>query len=230
MPVPLEDDTTSPPESDAGIYLSSIRRTGNALHLIDSTGHETVCLPNGRGFWIPVNSDAFIVPGSVYDPEGPDYDPTSPPDPDEPSDSSIQSKLIAWHKARLGKFRYSQNTSGRLNPDKSGYTDCSGLQYACYKKVTGKNVGTNSRDQANNGHGGRVVTTDRSDILHGRGMQKGDLIFYAHPGATWSHVEMYMGNQKVIGISNVHQKGSRIQALSLQVNYFKGKLKVKRYV
>ena len=218
------------PEGDAqGVYLSYIRRTGDSVHLVDSTGAETICVPNGRGFWIPVNSDAFVVPGTEYDPDGPDTDPNPPSDPDEPSDSSIAAKLIAWHKKRIGDFHYSQG-SGRLNPDKSGRTDCSGLQYACYKAVTGKNVGTNSRDQANNAHGGHTVTTKRSEILHGTGMKKGDLIFYAHPGANWSHVEMYYGNQKVIGISNVHQDGPRIQALSLQVNYFKGKLKVKRYV
>lgn len=219
------------PENDPdaqGTYLYYIRRTGNSLHLVDDLGHETPCVPNGRGFWVPQNRDAFVVPGTEYDPDGPD--PNDPgPDPDDPSDSSVQAKLISWHKKRLGKFHYSQG-SGRLNPDKSGHTDCSGLQYACYKAVTGKNVGTNSRDQANSAHGGHTVTTKRSEILHGIGMQKGDLIFYAHPGANWSHVEMYMGGQKVIGISNTRQDGPRIQALSLQVNYFKGKLKVKRYV
>lgn len=222
--------TVDIPEGDAqGTYLNIIRRTGNNLHLIDSLGNETVCVPNGRGFWIPINSDAFIVPGTGADPDGPETDPDPSVDPDNPSDTTVQAKLIAWHKKRLGKFHYSQS-SGRLNPDKYGHTDCSGLQYACYKSVTGKNVGTNSRDQANNAHGGHTVTTSRSDILHGRGMQKGDLIFYSHPGQNWSHVEMYMGGQKVIGISNVHQDGSRIQPLSLQVNYFRGRLKVKRYV
>ncbi len=223
--------TIDVPEPDhSGVSLSRIRRTGSNLHLIDSLGHETVCVPNGRGFWMPADDYAFIVPGTDFDPDtGPDPDPNPQPDPDDPSDSTVAAKLIAWHKRRLGKFDYSQGP-GRLNPDKSGHTDCSGLQYACYKSVTGKNIGTNSRDQANNAHGGHTVTTDRSDILHGRGMKKGDLIFYAHPGANWSHVEMYMGNAKVIGISNVHQDGSRIQPLSLQVNYFRGRLKVKRYV
>ena len=217
-----------PQGDNQGTTISYIRRNGDLLHIVDSQGKEYVYNPTGRGIWIPQNPDAFVTLDSISDNldspiiEDPGSDPTD-------GDSTIQGKLIAWHKRRLGRFHYSQS-AGRLNPDKSGHTDCSGLQYACYKSVTGKNVGTNSRDQANNAHGGHTVTTNRSDILHGRGLQKGDLIFYSHPGQNWSHVEMYMGNEKVIGISNVHQDGSRIQSLSLQVNYFKGKLKVKRYV
>lgn len=216
-------------ESDAqGVSLAYIRRTGNNFHLVDSSGQEYVCVPNGTGIWV-VPDYSFTVPGSGQDDPGVDPDPDPGTDPDDPGDVSVQSKLIAWHKKYLGRFHYSQNLSGRLNPVKSGYTDCSGLQYACYKAVMGINVGTNSRDQANNAHGGRTITTSRSEILHGTGMQKGDLIFYAHPGETWSHVEMYMGSQKVIGISNTREDGPRTQPLSLQVNYFKGKLKVKRY-
>jgi len=218
------------PEGDVqGLYLSAIRRTGDSLHLIDSAGHETICLPSGPSRWIPTDSDSYTLTTSIPDPaDVTPTDPAAPNDPDNPSDGSVTAKLIAWHKKRLGKFHYSQS-GNRLNPDKSGTTDCSGLQYACYKSVMGISVGTNSRDQANVAHHGRMVTTTRSEILHGTGMQRGDLIFYAHPGANWSHVEMYMGGSKVIGISNVHQNGSRIQALSLQVNYFRGKLKVKRY-
>ena len=198
-----------------GTYVTSVRRTGDSLHLIDANGDETVCVPAGPNLWVPTTSAAT-------------HDPGSPGDPDTPGDTGTQSRLIGWHKARLGDFDYSQS-SGRLNPDASGHTDCSGLQYACYKSVMGINIGTNSRDQADGNHGGTTITTTRSAILAGTGMQRGDLIFYAHPGETWSHVEMYYGGSQVIGISNPHEDGPRIQPLSLQVNYFQGSLKVKRY-
>lgn len=198
-----------------GTYLTSIRRSGDELYLIDAQGRETIGVAAGPNLWVPRLSTAS-------------YDPGSPGDPDTPGDTSVQSRLIAWHKARLGEFDYSQG-SGRLNPDLSGRTDCSGLQYACFKAVMGINVGTNSRDQADGSHGGFVVTTSRSEILDASILQRGDLIFYAHPSANWSHVEMYYGDHKVIGISNPREDGPRVQPLSLQVNYFQGKLKVKRY-
>lgn len=204
-------------EGDANVSeLVEIRRTGDMLHLIDARGRETIAVPHGPLRWLVTGDRASV-------------DPDPPTDPADPGDTTTAAKLVAWHKARLGRFHYSQG-AGRLNPDSSGVTDCSGLQYACYKSVMGINIGTNSRDQANNAHGGTVVTTVRADILAGTGLQKGDLIFYAHPSEDWSHVEMYMGDLKVIGISNVRQDGPRIQALSLQVNYFTGKLKVLRYV
>lgn len=207
-----------------GVSLSCLKRVGNTIHLIDDTGTHHICYPNGGGMWIPPDY-SFITPDSGQ--SDVDVDPDPDPGADD-GDATIQGKLIAWHKKYLGLFHYSQSLSGRLNPVKSGYTDCSGLQYACYKAVMGINVGTNSRDQANKSIG-VTVTTKRSEILYGTGMQKGDLIFYAHPNENWSHVEMYMGNKKVIGISNTSEDGPRIQALSLQVNYFKGRLKVKRY-
>lgn len=208
--VPLADGDT------AGTYTSRITYSGNNLHIFDAQGKVTICTPAGPETWIPKHREAT-------------YDPEAPGDPDDPDDTTTQAKLVAWHKARLGDFHYSQGT-GRLDPVHSGVTDCSGLQYACYKAVMGINIGTNSRDQADNPHGGTVVTTTRSAILAGTGMQKGDLIFYAHPDQNWSHVEMYIGGSQVVGISNTREDGPRIQALSLQVNYFKGKLKVLRYV
>jgi len=189
-----------------GTSLAYIRRTGDCLHLVDVLGHETIAVPSGPQRWVP--RDAVTAANPVP--------------------STDTADLIAWHMARLGSFHYSQGT-GRLSPDTSGVTDCSGLQYSCYKAVRGINIGTNSRDQADNAHGGTVVTTSRSEILAGTGMLPGDLIFYAMSGATWSHVELYMGDSKVIGISNTREDGPRIQALSLQVNYHTGSLKVLRY-
>ena len=219
------------PEGDGqGNVLTAILAVGNNLHLRDSNGVDLIAYPNGRGWWIPKDQYGFTRPGSIStgDEYPPDYDPDAPYDPDDPGDVTIQAKLLKWHKDRLGDFHYSQG-SGRLNPDASGTTDCSGLQYACYKRIMGINVGTYSGDQATKNIG-VTVTTTRSEIRAGTGMQKGDLIFYAMAGKTWSHVEMYAGGGQVIGISNVHQDGPRFQALKLQVDYHTGRLKVKRYV
>jgi len=188
-----------------GTSLAYIRRTGDCLHLIDVMGHETIAVPSGPQRWVP--RDRVTAANPVL--------------------STDTADLIAWHMARLGQFHYSQGT-GRLDPDSSGVTDCSGLQYSCYKAVRGINIGKDSRAQAD-GPLGTTITTTRSEILAGTGMLPGDLIFYAKSGETWSHVEMYMGGSQVIGISNVRTDGPRIQALSLQVNYFTGKLKVLRY-
>ena len=66
--------------------------------------------------------------------------------PPAPGGSSKGAQALAWVLARLGKFAYLQG-SGRLDPDHSGVTDCSGLCYAAYKYTTNTFVGTWTGDQ-----------------------------------------------------------------------------------
>lgn len=55
--------------------------------------------------------------------------------------SGDAAKVLKWISDRMGKFNYSQGP-GRLNPDATGYTDCSGLIWSAYHFAIGKDIGT----------------------------------------------------------------------------------------
>lgn len=72
---------------------------------------------------------------------GTSVDDSQTTEPSAPTGDDRGAKVVAWVRERLGRFNYSQ-AGGRLNPDATGYTDCSGLLWRAYQDVTGINVGT----------------------------------------------------------------------------------------
>ena len=112
-------------------------------------------------------------------------------------------KALAWVLARLGKFAYLQG-AGRLDPDHSGVTDCSGLMYAAYKYTTGTFVGTWTGDQYFRGaepfprRGGAMTASERSQL------RPGDMIVMAwkSTGSVYpetDHVEMVVDSNTLVG-------------------------------
>ena len=95
---------------------------------------------------------------------------------------------------RQMKFAYRQ-APGRLNPDQSGFGDCSSTIWRAYKDVAGINVGTWTGDQYNRGR----------EVVRGSGMpsaaqialmQVADMIVmsWGDPYPNTDHVEMYTGD------------------------------------
>lgn len=120
-----------------------------------------------------------------------------------PGGSSKGEKALAWVLARLGKFAYLQG-AGRLDPDHSGVTDCSGLMYAAYKYTTGTFVGTWTGDQYFRGaepfprRGGAMTASERSQL------RPGDMIVMAwkSTGSVYpetDHVEMVVDSNTLVG-------------------------------
>ena len=117
--------------------------------------------------------------------------------------SSKGEKALAWVLARIGKFAYLQG-AGRLDPDHSGVTDCSGLMYAAYKYTTGTFVGTWTGDQYFRGaepfprRGGAMTASERSQL------RPGDMIVMAwkSTGSVYpetDHVEMVVDSNTLVG-------------------------------
>ena len=129
----------------------------------------------------------------------------TPPPPSSDADAR-RARVVKWMRDRIGKFDYLQGP-GRLTPDKSGKSDCSGVVYAAYNSI-GINIGSGStRSQVNNGTkvysaNGRVTQATVNAML------PGDLIYMALAGGTRiTHVEMYCGGGKIIGHGGVPRMG-----------------------
>ena len=104
--------------------------------------------------------------------------------------------MIAWQAANQQHFAYSENP-GRLDPETSGYTDCSGLERWLYEKFASLDIGTWTGDECTHG---TLITEDKTEARAGVGMLPGDLIFYRwapDSPATFDHVNMFVGDGMV---------------------------------
>ena len=111
--------------------------------------------------------------------------------------------VAEWVKARENKWTvYSQDASLRVDPDRTGATDCSGMCRAAYLAVTGMDIGWYTGDQSlggkeiASGSGGQGVSASR--------LEPGDLVFCNFGGynPTWDHVEMYVGDGQLMGMGH----------------------------
>ena len=144
-------------------------------------------------------------PPPAPSPSFPNVPAPTPPPPSSDADAR-RARVVKWMRDRIGKFDYLQGP-GRLTPDKSGKSDCSGVVYAAYNSI-GINIGSGStRSQVNNGTkvysaNGRVTQATVNAML------PGDLIYMALAGGTRiTHVEMYCGGGKIIGHGGVPRMG-----------------------
>lgn len=125
-------------------------------------------------------------------------------------------------------YPYSQ-ASGRLQPDVSGYTDCSGLVWYCYQQVLGVNVGTWTGDQQN--YGTQIYYTT-SNTIDESIMALGDLVFFDYNSYTssYDHVEMYIGNNEICGTGGpTGVPGPTIKNFENNVAYA-NRVEVRRYI
>ena len=92
-----------------------------------------------------------------------------------------------------GLYDYNNDNAGRLTPETSGYTDCSGATYTAYKRALGWHIGGVEDYQAVRGrHIARFVKGEEIPLWL---LQKADLILlYKESSDTWSHAAMYMGD------------------------------------
>jgi cell wall-associated NlpC family hydrolase len=107
--------------------------------------------------------------------------------------SDAGAKVVAWVAARIGKYAYSQGP-GRLDPEASGYTDCSALWWRAYQDVTGINVGRWTGEQA--GLGTRIAVSGTDTPASAVAKSKpGDLLLLTWSGhnPNYDHVEGMTG-------------------------------------
>lgn len=173
-----------------------ITANSNGTLILRSQFGNYQVLPKGLNFWEANLGDIQQKLGSATA-----GNIGATPSPGGGSDKGI--KALAWVMARLGKFAYLQG-AGRLDPDHSGVTDCSGLCYAAYKYTTGTFVGTWTGDQYFRGsevmpRGGGAMTAAQRALL-----RPGDMIVMAwkSTGSVYpetDHVEMVVDSNTLVG-------------------------------
>ena len=99
-------------------------------------------------------------------------------------------KFKSWNM----QFSYGQG-AGRLDPESSGYGDCSSTIWRAYHDVTGVNTGTWTGDMLNHG---TLIASGSYGQLPIEQMVAGDCILIDWPRngqtSTFDHVELYVGN------------------------------------
>lgn len=105
--------------------------------------------------------------------------------------------VVNWIADRSGRFAYSQQ-KGRLQPDSTGFTDCSGLIIAAYRAIFGIDIGTYTGTMLDKCPEQVFGTEENSADSAINKLQVGDLIFYnwTYHNPTFDHVEIYAGSGK----------------------------------
>ena len=109
--------------------------------------------------------------------------------------TEAQNAIVALYRSWEKKFSYSQG-GGRLNPEVSGYGDCSSTVWKAYQKITGKDIGTWTGAQREKGR--LIASGGPGDTFPVNLAQPADLLQVTHTNGV-QHVEMYMGNNQLMG-------------------------------
>lgn len=180
--------------SNAG-SLSSVWSDGSGLlHMNTSSGVVTAYPTGNTRQWL-TSANKVSSGGSAATPGNAGG--AAPGGGAVPGGADAASKRYAvykWMYDRQYKFTYLQ-APGRLNPDQSGFGDCSSTIYRAYMDTVGINPGTWTGDQYNRG----------TEVLRGYGhptpaqiaqMTTADMIVISWGGGYphTDHVEMYTGD------------------------------------
>lgn len=139
-----------------------IRQEGDSLFLYDD-GKARFFRKSSAQNWIESTKEGKPISGGQTG------------EPSNPGGGS--SKPVEWVRERVGKFAYSQQ-GGRLDPDTTGYTDCSGLWWRAYNDTLGVNVGTWTGEMANLGTRVAFSDTDSKEGAVAK-VKAGDLLLLA---------------------------------------------------
>ena len=155
--------------------ISRLEQVGNDIIVYGAMGQGTrlVCHNTGNGVWLPVrNATAPVYPGTGGGGGG------------GGGSDEFEAMRAIWEQNE-GAFNYAQ-AAGRLEPDVSGFTDCSAcIWWAANKATNGKYnwLGTSTWTM-------RDTATKICDGIQRDLMQPGDLILMTNP----EHVGWYWGN------------------------------------
>lgn len=110
----------------------------------------------------------------------------------------VRENLMNWMAARSRAFAYRNDKPGKLNPDATRYSDCSGTIYSAYASQ-GIRIGTMSYEQAENGRRIATGTTPTQFAQISGYLRQGDIVAMAlrhgiGSGSRINHVEMYAGD------------------------------------
>lgn len=146
------------------------------------------------------------------------------------SGSEDAARVVAWLRARIGRYAYSQG-AGRLDPDSSGYGDCSSVCWRAYQDVLGIDVGTWTGQMA--GRGTRVCGSSDTSVSDAIArVHAADLLLLDWGAYTqaWDHVEMFTADGKDETLSHGGPgNGPNLFAASGEMN-MASRWEIRRYV
>ena len=188
---------------DDGTFInqveSQIQRIGMTGQQLIVYGQDNpagvVCYRATNDFWYPTsNTAAPPTPTPV--------NPPAPVDPGTQGDFEAMRQLWYDHE---GDWRYGGG-AGRLDPESSGYTDCSGCIYWAVNKVRpdlAQSLGNFTTPQS---HAGTLIvegTLSSSTTVDPNILREGDIVLVSKSGnysaGGDSHVEWYFGNDTLWG-------------------------------
>ena len=178
--------------TNAGSVTEITRDGSGHLYLRTSSGLVMAQPTNNHNRWIlPQNSISNGGSPATPDNGGGGGGGGTPPPPGGGTKAQL---VFKWMYDRQMKFAYRQ-APGRLNPDVSGFGDCSSTIWRAYMDVTGINVGTWTGDQYNRGREG-VRGSGMPSAAQIALMQVADMIVmsWGDPYPNTDHVEMYTGD------------------------------------
>ncbi|QHJ76249.1 MAG: hypothetical protein [Caudoviricetes sp.] len=148
--------------------------------------------------------------------------------PGNDTGTGAASKVVDWVRQRVNKYAYSQG-AGRLNPESTGYTDCSGLWWRAYMDVTGVDVGTWTGQQATKGS--LVADSSNEDIRQAISkVRAGDLLLLGGR-PNFDHVEGFVSNGSAQTLSHGGPgNGPNYFDAVTEAAYFGGSWQIRRYV
>lgn len=112
------------------------------------------------------------------------------------SSSEDAARVVEWLRSRINKYAYSQG-AGRLDPDSSGYGDCSSVCWRAYMDTLGIDVGTWTGAMKDKGT--RVCSSSDTNISDAIAKaHAADLLLLDWGGYTqaFDHVEIFTGDNK----------------------------------
>lgn len=190
--------STLPPSNDGG-DTPTIETTPSELGYIIQTGNDLILFgsgayQNGVVFHAAAGNRWICA-------TKPDETPITGTNNNDGSDTgaTAEQNLVAKMLSLVGTLKYSQ-AAGRLTPEVSGYSDCSGTCWYVYKTVTGIDPGTWTGQMVQRG---TSIFDGNPSNLNESIMRLGDLVLYWWPNDSdpdvTDHVEMYIGNGQVCG-------------------------------
>lgn len=192
--------------------IERIELMGDQLYIHLANGTLAYGVPTGgQNFVVAATFTGEVVPPATPEPD--EEDTTPDPNPDPPTGNpatDTQKKIAKFMVDRTGRYGYSQGAS-RLTPERNLLTDCSGLTRFAYLSVTGKDIGTYTDAQVNSKETRLIQSGGGGTSPNESLMQVGDLVLTRRHGTPSnriaSHVEIYLGNGKIIGHGGVPYKG-----------------------
>lgn len=208
-PTPTTDGNGGKPSSsnDASVAIAGgnaiINVDGSYLMRLRTKYGDAQVVPYGVNQWICKMDEINSNINSLIKDAQASNTPSPSPSPSPGGDGSKGAKALQWMMSRIGKFAYRQ-APGRLDPDRTGFGDCSSTVYRAYKDTSGTFVGTWTGDQYFRGRdvmgrGGGAMTAAQRAML-----RPGDLIVMAwrSTGSYYpetDHVEMVVDSNRLIG-------------------------------